>query len=83
MIESLRMSIFTLETEAARASSQRIDRLASADRMISSLHVTIQEQLREIYYLSRRLAEARSQHASLRWVGTAYHLHLMGANMAP
>ena len=48
VMESLKKSIFTLETEDARVSAQRADRLASAGQMIARLPVTIQERDQEI-----------------------------------
>ena len=52
VIESLKKSIFTLETEGARVSAQRVDRLDSADRIVSSLQLAIQARDREISHLT-------------------------------
>ena len=82
MIESLKKLIFTLETDAARVSAQRSDRLVLADRMIASLNTAIHERDREINQLTQPLAESRTQQASTHGVTTVYHRQLMEATVA-
>ena len=82
MIESLKKLIFTLETDAARVSAQRSDRLVLADRMIASLNTAIHEWYRKINQLIQRLADARAQQSSIHGVATVYHRQLMEATLA-
>ena len=52
VIESLKKSIFTLETEPVRVSALRADRLASSEKIISILQVVVQARDREISRLT-------------------------------
>ena len=81
VIESLKKSIFTLETEAFRVSAQRAERLESADRIVSSLQLAIQERDRKISHLTGWLAESRAQQAAIHTVATAYYRQLQETTM--
>ena len=76
VIESLKSSIFTFDTEAARVSAQRGDRLETSERIIFTLQVAIHARDREIARLTCRLAESRSQQAAIHGVATAYFRQL-------
>ena len=74
LIESLKKSIFTLETDAARLSDQCANRLASAERMVATLQEAVQTRDREIVRLNGRLTESQAKQTAIHGVETAYNL---------
>ena len=80
--KSLKMSIFILETKAARLSAQRAYRLESAEKIFCSLYVAIQARDRDITCRTGRLAESRAQQAAVHGVATAYYCWSQEATMA-
>ena len=82
LIASLHKSIYTLETETARASQHRDDRLAAAERMVTRLEAVVSERDRSIDLLACQLAQAEAQHIVLRGVAAGYYRQLQKAMMA-
>ena len=68
LIASLHKSLYILETEAARASQHRDDRLAAVERMITRLQAAVLERDCSIDLLARQLAQAEAQLAVLKGV---------------